>query len=204
MRKILTYSLIGLFLGVGIVALIEIDPGYVLIAYASYTVETSLWVATLVLALFTGLVYLIIRLWRKFWGSKRFYDGWRGSRKAKQGARLTNRGLINFIEGNWSKSRKQLLRGAKGNEAPLLNYLMAARASYQLNEADKMREYLGVAESSEADAGIAVELTQAEMMSEENTSPLSRKSWSFVSASRAPSRLPGTEGTSASSSGLRL
>ena len=46
---------------------------------------------------------------------------------------------------------------------PLLNYLTAARASYRLSEVDKMREYLGAAEDSEAQAGIAVELTQAEM-----------------------------------------
>jgi HemY protein len=40
---------------------------------------------------------------------------------------------------------------------------MAARASYRLNEQDKMREYLGQADASEAEAGIAVELTQAEL-----------------------------------------
>jgi HemY protein len=115
------------------------------------------------LLLFTGLVYLLIRLVRKILGGKNSVASWLGARKSRQGVHLTNRGLINFIEGNWSKSRSQLLRGAKGAEAPLLNYLVAARASYRLNDADKMREYLGAAEQSESDAGIAVELTQAEM-----------------------------------------
>ncbi len=163
MRKLFAFSLVGLFLGVAIVALIEIDPGYVLVAYGNYTVETSLWVGTLVLLLFSGLAYLLTRLVRKTLGGKNSIATWLGMRKSRKGVHLTNRGLINFIEGNWSKSRQQLLRGAKGNEAPLLNYLIAARASHQLNETDKMREYLGVAEQSEADAGIAVELTQAEM-----------------------------------------
>ena len=40
---------------------------------------------------------------------------------------------------------------------------MAARASYELGEPDKMREYLGLAEASDSEAGIAVELTQAEL-----------------------------------------
>jgi HemY protein len=163
MRKLFAFSLVGLFLGVAIVALIEIDPGYVLVAYGNYTVETSLWVGTLVLLLFSGLAYLLTRLVRKTLGGKNSIATWLGMRKSRKGVHLTNRGLINFIEGNWSKSRQQLLRGAKGNEAPLLNYLIAARASHQLNETDKMREYLGVAEQSETDAGIAVELTQAEM-----------------------------------------
>ncbi|MEH6583067.1 MAG: heme biosynthesis HemY N-terminal domain-containing protein [Halioglobus sp.] len=163
MRKIFIYSLIGLLLGVAVVALIEIDPGYVLVAYGNYTVETSLWVGSLVLLLFTAVVYLSVRLLRRVLGGKSSISSWLGGRKTRQGVHLTNRGLINFIEGNWSKSRRQLLRGAKGNEAPLLNYLIAARASYQLNEADKMREYLGAAEDSETDAGVAVEITQAEM-----------------------------------------
>ena len=63
----------------------------------------------------------------------------------------------------YSCPAQQRLRGARNTEAPLLNYLMAARASYALNEADKMREYLGAAEESESQAGIAVELTQAEL-----------------------------------------
>ena len=154
---------VGLLLGVAVVALIEVDPGYVLIAYGDYTVETSLWVGAMVLLLFTGLVYVLLRIFRKVVGRNNSLSSWLGSRKARQGARLTNRGLISFIEGNWSKSRRQLLRGAKNNDAPLLNYLFAARASYQLNEIDKMREYLGAAEDSESEAGIAVELTQAEL-----------------------------------------
>ncbi len=163
MRKIFVFCLIGLLLGVGIVALIEIDPGYVLLSFNNYTIETSFWVGLLCLAIFTTAIYLMLRLWRKFWGGKDSLTGWLGARKSRQSAKLTNRGLINFIEGNWSTARRQLLRGAQGNEAPLVNYLVAARASYQLNEPEKMREYLGSAESSETDAGIAMELTQAEM-----------------------------------------
>lgn len=163
MRKVFIFCLLGLLLGVGIVALIEIDPGYVLVSFNNYTIETSFWVGLLCLAIFTTAIYLMLRLWRKFWGGKDSLTGWLGARKAGQSAKLTNRGLINFIEGNWSTARRQLLRGAQGNEAPLVNYLLAARASDQMNEPEKVREYLGSAESSETDASIAMELTQAEM-----------------------------------------
>ena len=44
MRKIFVLILIALLLGVGVVAVIETDPGYVLVAYGNYTLETSLWV----------------------------------------------------------------------------------------------------------------------------------------------------------------
>ena len=163
MRRLFALVLIALLLGVGIVAVIETDPGYVLVAYGNYTVETSLWVGILMLALFTLGVYLILRLFRRLLGGQESLASWIGGRRARASSRLTTRGLISFIEGNWTRARRQLLRGARNSEAPLVNYLMSARASYRLNEPDKMREYLGAAEDAEAEAGIAVELTQAEL-----------------------------------------
>ena len=163
MRKIFVLVLIALLAGVAVVALIETDPGYVLVAYGNYTLESSVWVGLLLLLLFTGLAYVSLRLIRKLLSGQSSLVSWMGSRRSRQAARQTTQGLISFIEGNWLKSRRQLLRGVKGNDAPLLNYLTAARASYRLNDLDKMREYLGAAEDSEAQAGIAIELTQAEM-----------------------------------------
>ncbi|MBN7798245.1 heme biosynthesis HemY N-terminal domain-containing protein [Parahaliea mediterranea] len=163
MRSVFALILIALLLGVGVVAVIETDPGYVLIAYGNYTLETSLWVGLVLLVLFTLLVYGAVRLVRKLFFGQRSVAHWMGARRGRQAARLTNRGLINYIEGNWQKSRRQLLRGARHNETPMINYLMAARASSELGEQDKMREFLGEAERSDAQAGIAVELTQAEI-----------------------------------------
>lgn len=163
MRKLFLLLLVALLLGVGVVAVIETDPGYVLVAYGNYTVETSLWIGLLILALFTLVIYAVVRLFRRLVGGQDSLSSWLGSRRSRASSRLTTRGLISFIEGNWQRARKQLLRGARNSEAPLINYLMAARASYRLNEADKMREYLGAAEEAEAEAGIAVELTQAEL-----------------------------------------
>lgn len=163
MRKTFSLILVALLLGVGIVAVIESDPGYVLVAYGNYTVETSLWVGLVLLVVFTLLIYALVRLLRRLLGGQNSLASWLGGRRARASSRLTTRGLISFIEGNWSRARKQLLRGARSSEAPLINYLMAARASYRLNEPDKMREYLGAAEDAESEAGIAVELTQAEV-----------------------------------------
>lgn len=163
MRRVFVLALAALLIGVGLVGLIQTDPGYVLVAYRDVTVETSLWIGLLALLLFALLVYGVLRLLRKLFAGRDSVAGWMGSRRARRSARLTSRGLINFIEGNWHKSRRQLLRGARDNEAPLLNYLMAARASYQLGEPEQVRTYLGEAERSDAEAGIAVELTQAEL-----------------------------------------
>jgi HemY protein len=163
MRKIFLLVLFALLLGVGVVALIETDPGYVLITYGNYTVETSLWVGLLVLGIFSLLVYWTLRLVRNIIGGQDSLVSWLGERRHQASSRMTTKGMINYIEGNWSRSRTQLLKGARNNEAPMINYLMAARASYSLDEPEKMREYLSAAEEAESGAGVAVELTQAEM-----------------------------------------
>ncbi|CAN0601284.1 unnamed protein product, partial [Ectocarpus sp. 12 AP-2014] len=142
---------------------IETEPGYLLIAYGGYTVETSFWVGILLIASVILILYTALRFLARLISSPGAVLNWAGERRLRQSARLTSRGLINFVEGNWSRSRKQLLRGARYSESPLLNYLMAARASYRLQEPESMRRYLTQAAESDLEAGIAVELTQAEL-----------------------------------------
>lgn len=163
MRKLFVVMLLALLLGVGIIAVIETDPGYVLVAYGNYTVETSLWVGLVLLAVFTGAVYLAVRLLRRLAGGQGSLVGWIDARRARTSSRLTTRGLISYTEGNWSKARRQLLRGARHSEAPLVNYLMAASASYRLGDHDSVRKYLSAAEDSDRDAAVAVELIHAEL-----------------------------------------
>ena len=62
MRKLFAIALVALLLGVTIVAVIETDPGYVLVAYGNYTLEASLWVGSLLLLLLVALVFLSLRL----------------------------------------------------------------------------------------------------------------------------------------------
>jgi HemY protein len=163
MRRLFAIVLVALLLGVGVVALIETDPGYVLVAYGNYTLESSLWVGLLLLFALILVIYLAMRLIFRLIGGQRTLANWLGMRKTHHAARLSTRGLINFLEGNWARSRRQVLRGAKNNEAPLLNYLLAARASHHLGEPDKVSQYLGEAADAEAAAVAALELVEAEI-----------------------------------------
>lgn len=163
MRRIFTLILIALLLGVGVVAIIETDPGYLLLAYGDYTLESSLWVGLVLLFLFTLLLYAFIALLRRLLGGQKSLSGWLDARRYRKATRLTNRGVIHYIEGNWSKARGELLRGARKNEAPLVNYLLAARASGRLDEPDQIEQHLLAAADSNAAANIAVTLTRAEI-----------------------------------------
>jgi HemY protein len=163
MRRLFAIALVALLLGVGIVVVIQTDPGYVLLAYGNYTLEASLWVGLLLLLLFVVLVFLLLRLVYRIVGGQRSLFSWLEARKARNAQRLTSRGLISFTEGNWLNARRELLRGVQYNEAPLANYLLAARASAQLQEPDKVKEYLSAASEAEHGAAVASEIALAEM-----------------------------------------
>ncbi len=163
MRKLFAIALVALLLGVGIVAVIETDPGYVLVSYANYTLESSLWVGLLLLLLSVLAIYLLLQLIYWIVGGRRSLVSWLGARKARNALRHTTRGVISFTEGNWLTARRELVRGAQHNEAPLLNYLLAARASAQLHDTEKVDEYLRTAGDVEPGATVALEFVRAEL-----------------------------------------
>jgi HemY protein len=163
MRKLFAIALVTLLLGAGIVGIIETDPGYVLVAYGNYTLEASLWVGLLLLLLLVLSIFLLLRLVYQILSGQRSLVSWLGARKSRKALRLSTRGTISFIEGNWDVARRQLVSGAAHNEAPLLNYLLAARASAQLQDADKVHEYLRSAKAVEPGAAMAVEIALADI-----------------------------------------
>lgn len=166
MKRVFLAILIALLLAAGLVAGIQYDPGYILIAFGDYTLETSFWVGVLAYLLLVGggfgLLALLSRSLRAGGAVSRLVT----HRRQRRSQRKTIQGLIAFIEGNMARARRLLLAGAENTEAPLLNYLMAARASHNLGDEQQTRRYLSRAERSTSGASIAVELTQAELLLE--------------------------------------
>lgn len=163
MRRIFALVLIALLLGVGLIALIETDPGYILVSYGRRTLETSLWVGIVLLALASFAIYYTLRLIYRLLDGRKSLFSWFDDRQTAAAIRNSTRGVISFTEGNWSAARRQLLRGADKNDAPLVNYLLAARSSEKLQEPDKVREYLQSATDAQPDAEAAVSITRAEI-----------------------------------------
>jgi len=164
MRRLFLLVLIVLLAAVGLIALIESDPGYVLISYGRTTVEMSLWVGLIMLFLLCLLSYGMFRLWRKFWTGRGVFAGWLQDRRLDKGRRLTSRGLFSFMEGNWARARSILAQGAKHSDTPALNYLMAARASHSLQDSAKVEHYLDAAAQVDTRASKVVDLTRAELL----------------------------------------
>jgi len=166
MNRLFLLGLTALLLGVGAVALVKTDPGYLLIAYGGYTVESSVWVGLLLIAALVIALYTAVRFLHGVLASPGSMAFWVSARKRRQSARLTNRGVMSYIEGNWEKSIRQLQRGARHSEYPVLNHLLAARASFQLAQPAQVRAELEHALLADIDAAAAVDITQAELQIE--------------------------------------
>jgi len=163
MRILFVISLLALLAGVGVVALIETDPGYVLLSYGSYTLETSLWVGIVMLALALFLLYLVYRIVYRLISGQRSLVRWFGNHRVDQAQRNSTHGFVSYVEGNWSRARRQLLRGSDKSSLPIVNYLLAARASDFLQEPEEAQQHLRAAAELDAEAALAVEITRAEM-----------------------------------------
>jgi HemY protein len=90
---------------------------------------------------------------RRWWLQKR-------SRRAHN-AQLD--GVLAFVEGRFEQAQKALVSSAANAEKPMLNYLLAARASHALGDAAKTAEYLHHAEQTAGDNNVAVLLAQADL-----------------------------------------
>lgn len=163
MRRLFAVTLVALLLGVGVVAVIETDPGYVLVSFGRYTLETSLWVGLLLLVLLVLVLYWTVRLVYRLLSGQRLVMSWWGNRKSQAAQRHTTRGVILFTEGNPERARRQLERGLDRNDAPLVNHLLLARACDQLEEPAQVLDNLRRAGEAEPAAKVALEITLAEI-----------------------------------------
>lgn len=135
------------------------DPGYVVINFRSYIVEMSVPVLIgFVLLLMFGL-WMLGKIWR---APRRLGEAAGRYKSGRAGHRLT-RGMIEIAEGNFSKGEKMLARSAAASDAPLLNYLQAARAAHLLGHDDRRDNWLKQAYEHTPEAANAVLLTQAEL-----------------------------------------
>ena len=76
MRRLFLLVLLTLLSAVGLVALIERDPGYILVSYELTTIETSLWVGLLLLLVFNLVFYYLLRLLHKLLASRGVLNNW--------------------------------------------------------------------------------------------------------------------------------
>ena len=139
------------------------DPGYVLIGYGKWSIETTL--SLLVIAvLFAFIVsYYAIRFILNLFRIPRVVREWSGRRKSMRARKGLNQGLIKLAEGDWRGAEKQFLKTVAYSDNPIVNYLAAARAAQKLGAEERRDSHLLAAHESGSSGEIAIGITKAEL-----------------------------------------
>ncbi len=162
MKRLFIAVLAVLLIAAALAAAIAYDPGYILIAFGPYTLETTVWIGIALLLLILAAMYLIILVLHR---SVRHGSGlgrWRANWNERRGRQLTQRGVLAYLEGHFERARVMLDRAAPRAETPVINYLLAARAASAQGDYKMSEMYLLRARRNGED-DLAVALTQAEL-----------------------------------------
>jgi HemY protein len=161
--KYVVYVLLTLLAAVVVAGLLHVSNGYALLAWGRTSVEMSLGtLLALMLVSFFGL-YILTTLAVRLWTFPQRLREALARKRELRARRATKQGLIDFAEGRWEDSEKNLLRHAEDSEMPLVIYIAAARAAQLQGEHGRRDLYLRRAYEHDPQAHVAVLLTQAEL-----------------------------------------
>ncbi len=133
MIKIYVYSLIALAIGAWLSLVLGDDPGYVLVSFGTWSVETTL-VALLLFFMFLAVVaWGIWKLISMLNPLSLFRDdAWFGAgRRRKVAAAESEEGLRLMLLGHWQDAYKLLVEHSAHTDIPVFNYLAASLAAWQ-------------------------------------------------------------------------
>jgi HemY protein len=118
------------------------DPGLALFTYSHWSVEMPLWFALVCLMLLLVVVYFLTHFFDEIDRSFYRWKNWLRWRRKNKSYSKTNRGLVELIEGHWRNAENYLLDGIDQSDAPLINYLAAAKAAHEREAYDKRDTYI--------------------------------------------------------------
>jgi HemY protein len=136
MIRAFIFSLLALAIGAWLYQFLGADPGYVLVSFGSWSVETTLVAMVLFLLLVAVLVWGITKLVTLLNPLGLFRgDAWFGAgRRRKHAAAGSEEGLRLLLLGHWQNAYKLLVENADRTDAPAFNYLAARLAAWQRSD----------------------------------------------------------------------
>ena len=109
--------------------LVSQSPGYVLLSYEDLTLQTSLWLAAVVIFLAFGAFYYLLRAAGSFWGVKNQIAGWSSARQQKKALQFLGKGIALTVLGEADRGRRYLERARQTPSTQVLAETFLARDS---------------------------------------------------------------------------
>ncbi len=163
MVKYVVLLLVLVILVLGAVLVVREDPGFVMLRYRDYTVETTLAFALGIVFVAMIGFYIAVRVLRGLWRLPRSLRKGARNRRFNRARHHLNQGLIDLAEGRFEQAENHLMRSVAHSESPLVHYLAAARAAQLQGKHDARDNYLKAAHEANPDAELAIGVTQAEL-----------------------------------------
>jgi len=162
MARFSLYLVCGLVLGAVMVNAISQDPGYLLLTWGDYQVETSVWLALSALVLSLVLLWFVLRVLRTTLTVPRALRRWFGIRSARGAQRRADKGFAAFFEGQWDVAEKALKKGGALDEQTILHPLYAALAAVHRGESARALALLEQAETEGSAPASLITLVRVE------------------------------------------
>ena len=171
MIKLFVFSLLAIVLAllVNLYTGFPTDPGYLMLAFGSYTFETSLFAMLIAL----GIIYLVLRLLLvllttlnplNLLSLGKIFSNKRKSRRRTKSVE----GFLAFARRDWQTAYGLLIRGAKQTEDNLANYLAAAYAAHELGDREAWMKALAAAEEHYPTAHGTIQSVKAQLLFKSN------------------------------------
>lgn len=163
MKKLIVYFVIVL-IAVSVGLHIHNNPGYILIYYQQWAIETTTWFIVLLILLAFLLFYLLLSLMNRTFQLPKLISHWLSDRRLKKAAQLHAMGYNDFLLGNWKKAEKKLLKSSKIRDFSFINYLMIAQVADAESNDDKRNHYLALAKKSSPLSTEAVDILRIQFL----------------------------------------
>ena len=161
--RVLIAVAMALILASGLIWAANMEPGFVLLQYGSWSLETSLIIFSVAMLTLLLLGYFSLRSLVILKQTPQRLSAWTVTQRHKRAGQALTRGLITLEEGRWAEAERLLIRHASNSETPLLHYLAAARAAQKQQASDRRDSYLSLAHETTEGSDIAVGVVQAEL-----------------------------------------
>lgn len=162
MRRMLSFFIL-LLLSVWVGLKIHNGNGSLFIVLQNWTLEMPSWLAAIAVLSGYFVLFIVLKILSKIFNLKQSLKHFKEKMQMRHSRFNTQRGLIEFSEGNWKEAERHLVKTMPESDASLLNYLTAARAAQELGAPERRDEYLREAQKALPDAKMAIELTQAQL-----------------------------------------
>lgn len=138
------------------------QTGYVLIAVAGYTIETSVVLLVVALLLLVAALWFIEWLVRKLIAGKRKSAGWLHKRRRRKAQHAFESALQSWLSRDYERAQVQAEQSGDALADPRQAYLLAAMAANQSGDANAHQRLLQKAAANDDHTTLAVQLAEAE------------------------------------------